>query len=84
MAEVLRDEIRRAIPQARRIVLDFTDLNHMDSSGLGAVVRAYVSAKTSHCELQLVNFNARIRELLGMTNLLSVFGACGQYLTKVP
>jgi len=48
------------------------------------VVRAYVSAKTSHCELQLVNLNQRVRELLGMTNLLSVFGACGQYMTKMP
>jgi anti-anti-sigma factor len=84
VVEVFRDEVKRAIPQTKRIVLDFTDLKYLDSSGLGAVVRAYVSAKTSHCELQLVNLNQRVRELLGMTNLLSVFGACGQYLTKMP
>jgi|SRR5690242_7833460 anti-anti-sigma factor len=84
VVDVFREEVKRVIPQTRRVVLDFTDLKHLDSSGLGAVVRAYVSAKTSHCELQLVNLNQRVRELLGMTNLLSVFGACGQYMTKMP
>ncbi len=80
----LRQEFMRVLPGARRIVLDLSDLRHMDSSGLGTVVRLYVSAKTAGCELQLVNLNQRIKELLGMTNLLSMFSACGQYLTKLP
>ncbi len=82
--EDLRREVLRLLPDARRIVLDLTDLRHMDSSGLGTVVRLYVSARSHNCELQLINLNQRIRELLGMTNLLSVFSACGQYLTKIP
>lgn len=79
-----RDRVRELMPGARVIVLDLTDLEHMDSSGLGAVVGLYVSARRAGCELRLVNFNKRIRELLGMTNLLSVFEACGQYFTKMP
>jgi anti-anti-sigma factor len=54
-------------------VLDLTDLTHMDSSGLGTVVRLYVSAKSAGCALELINLGARIRQLLGVTNLLSVF-----------
>ena len=80
----LRDEFLRVLPGARRIVLDLSNLRHMDSSGLGALVRLYVSAKSAHCELQLVNLNQRIKQLLGLTNLLSVFGVCGQYLTRIP
>ncbi len=58
------------IPNAKRIVLDFGDF-YMDSSGLGAVVSVYVSAKTAGCDLQLVNLGGRVKELLGMTHVLS-------------
>jgi anti-sigma B factor antagonist len=80
----LRNEFMRVLPGAKRIVLDLSDVRHMDSSGLGTLVRLYVSSKSSNCEMQLVNLNQRIKELLGLTNLLSVFGVCGQYLTRLP
>ncbi len=59
------------IPNAKRIVLDFHDLNYMYSSGLGAVGTVYVSAKTVGCDLQLVNLGGRVKKLLGMTHVLS-------------
>lgn len=86
-ADVSRDfkaEVKSLIPQAKRLVIDLTDLLYMDSSGLGAIVGLYVSAKAASCEFRLINFNQRVRELLGMTNLLSVFESCGQYFTKMP
>ncbi len=83
-AEQLREEFMRVLPGAQRIVLDLTDLRHMDSSGLGSLVRLYVSAKSAKCELQLVNLNQRVKELLGLTNLLSMFSACGRYMTRLP
>ncbi len=82
--ELLRDEFMRVLPRTKRIVLDLSDLRHMDSSGLGSLVRLYVSAKSANCDLQLVNLSQRVKELLGLTNLLSMFTACGQYLTKLP
>ncbi len=80
----LKDQLKELIPHAKLIVLDLTDLQHMDSSGLGTIVGLYVSARRASCDLRLINFNKRVRELLGMTNLLSVFEACGQYLIKMP
>jgi anti-anti-sigma factor len=71
--DLLTHEICQLIPCSKRIVLDLTDLTHMDSSGLGTVVRLYVSAKSAGCALELINFGPRIRQLLGVTNLLSVF-----------
>ena len=34
----LRDEVKRLIPQSKKIVLDLTDLTQMDSMGLGTIV----------------------------------------------
>ncbi|HEX6908706.1 MAG TPA: STAS domain-containing protein, partial [Terriglobales bacterium] len=72
------------IPQTRLLVLDLTGLAYMDSSGLGVLVGLYVSARTAGCQLQLINLNQRIRQLLGMTHLLSAFEACGKYMIKMP
>jgi anti-sigma B factor antagonist len=80
----LREKVKELIPHAKLIVLDLTDLQHMDSSGLGTLVGLYVSTRRAGCDLRLINFNKRVRELLGMTNLLSIFEACGQYFVKMP
>jgi anti-anti-sigma factor len=55
----------------------------MDSSGLGAIIAVYVSAKNARCELQLINVSKKIRDLLGMTKLLSVFEIAGQYNARM-
>ena len=82
--QALRNEFMRVLPETKRVVLDLSDLRHMDSSGLGTLVRLYVSAKNSHREFQLINLNQHIRHLLGLANLLAVFGLCGQYLSRMP
>lgn len=83
-AATLKNEVKPLIRNAKRIVLDLTDLTYMDSSGLGAIVTLYVFAKAASCDLRLINFNKRIRELLGITHLLAVFEACGQYDIRIP
>jgi anti-anti-sigma factor len=75
--DILATEVRRLIPDHKRIVLDLTDLIYMDSMGLGSIIRLYVSAKSAGATLELINLSKRIRELLGVTNVLSVFEACG-------
>jgi anti-sigma B factor antagonist len=72
VCDVLAGRVRELIPGSRRIVLDLTDLTQMDSLGLGTIVRLYVSAKSGGSCLVLVNIGPRIRQLLGVTNLLSV------------
>lgn len=84
ISAAFREEVKSLLPRAPRIVLDLSDLSHMDSSGLGALVGVYVSARSAKCEMQLINLNQRVRELLRISNLLSTFGSCGHYLTKMP
>ena len=67
-------KIRALIPEHKRIVLDLTELTLVDSMGMGTLVRLYVSAKTGGSRLELINLGKQVRELLGITNLLSLFG----------
>ena len=84
VSAAFKEQVKGLLPEAPRLVLDLTDLQHMDSSGLGALVAVYVSARGARRELDLVNLNQRIRELLRISNLLSLFGSCGFYLNKIP
>lgn len=77
-------DVKSMIPHHKRIALDLSELTQMDSSGLGALVAVYISARTGSCDLRLIQLNQRIRELLGITNLLSIFEACGQHNVKLP
>lgn len=72
VCDVLASTVRDLIPACKRIVLDLTDLQIMDSIGLGTIVRLYVSSRAGGSCLVLINVGPRIRQLLGMTNLLSV------------
>jgi anti-sigma B factor antagonist len=78
VSEIFYDEIREIVPQTKRIVLDLTDLTRMDSLGLGALVRLYVSGRSSGCSLELINLGKQVRDLLGMTNLLNAFTFLGE------
>lgn len=82
--DVLYTEVRRLIPEHKRIVLDLTDLTHMDSMGLGALVRVYATCLSAGCDLQLINLGKRIRQLLGMTHLLSAFTVIGENNVIIP
>jgi anti-sigma B factor antagonist len=78
VAAEFKQEVRALIPQTKRIVLDLNEVGFLDSSGLGAIIGIYVTAKKAPCELQLINLSKKVHDLLGMTNLLSVFESAGQ------
>jgi len=71
-------KVMEVIPNTKRIVLDLTDLTYMDSTGLGTLVRLYVASRSAGCKLELINIGKRVRELLGIANLLSVFTIIGE------
>jgi len=71
---LLYDQVRELLPGSKCITLDLTDLAYVDSMGLGTLVRLHVAAKGAGSSLELINLGKQIRELLGITNLLSLFG----------
>lgn len=81
--DVLYARVKELFPETKHIVLDLKDLVRMDSSGLGTLVRLYVSAKSAGITLELTHLSKQVRELLGLTNLLEVFAFIGQSGVKM-
>jgi anti-sigma B factor antagonist len=71
-------KIRGLILESKCVVLDLTDVNYIDSSGLGALVSVYMSAKRRGRELKLINLSRRLQELFRITKLSSVFEGHGE------
>ena len=72
----LREIVKPLIPQGGTIKIDLTDVNFMDSMGLGTLVGLKVSAvNEGYCTLTLVNLTPRIQELLRLTHLTSLFSS---------
>ncbi len=72
----LKELVKPMIAKGGRIVIDFADLNYMDSSGLGALVGLKVSAlHQGLCRLELENLSQRLKDLLSMANLMQLFSS---------
>jgi anti-anti-sigma factor len=78
-SDLLQRTIRALIPGNTRIVLDLTEVNYIDSSGLGALVSVYLAARRAQCVLELANPQARIRDLFELSKLKAVFESGGGY-----
>jgi len=72
-AASFKSKYANCFPESKLIVLDLTDLERIDSMGLGTLVRLHVSCKAAGCRLQLDDVGKRIKELLSLTNLLGIF-----------
>jgi anti-sigma B factor antagonist len=78
-ALTLRDEVRKLIPNHKKIILDLQGVPQMDSTGLGAVATLYVSARTRGCQIVVINAAPQIRKLFSVTNLLLLFEDVGRH-----
>jgi anti-sigma B factor antagonist len=76
---LLQSTIRPLIPESKRIVVDLTEVNYIDSSGMGALVSLWVATRKAHCELKLINLSQRIKELLRISNLSKVLEGDQEY-----
>ena len=82
--DALKSQVRSLIPAAKGIIIDLKEVGRMDSAGLGAIVGLYISAKKANCEFLLANYNQSVKELLGLTNLLSIFESCAHTGMRIP
>jgi anti-sigma B factor antagonist len=77
---LFKSEVKKWIARSRLVIVDLSQVDHIDSSGLGTVLAAYISAKSAGCDLKLINLSQRIKELLHLTRLASVFEGYGDYV----
>ena len=72
--EALRLRIREAVAAGyTRIVLDLASVEYIDSAGLGTLVAGFTSARRAGGELKLANLTKRLRSLMQITRLSTVF-----------
>jgi anti-sigma B factor antagonist len=70
----LREKVKNLLAEGRKnIVLNLSSVTQIDSSGLGALVTAYSSAKSQGASLRLCNLGSRFSEMLQVTKLYTVF-----------
>ncbi|HZE71677.1 MAG TPA: STAS domain-containing protein [Pyrinomonadaceae bacterium] len=56
-----------------KILLNLAAVTHIDSSGLGELISSHITLKDKGGEIKLVHLTERLRELMVITKLLTVF-----------
>ena len=80
----LRDLIQNLVVEGiNKILLNFCDVDYIDSSGLGELVSAFTSIRSQGGELKLLNLSKRVRSLLQITRLLTVFDVTDNEATSI-
>ncbi len=71
-SDSLLEHVRRLIPSERYLVLHLGDIQFVDSTGLGMLVRLLTSVRNARGDLKLSNVAGTIAHTLKITNLSSI------------
>jgi anti-sigma B factor antagonist len=70
----IREKVNEVLAKGcNKIILDLSEVEYIDSTGLGSMVICYTTIKKSGGALKLVNLNKRNIELLLLTKLHTIF-----------
>jgi anti-sigma B factor antagonist len=70
----LREAVRRLLEQGHKnLLIDLGKVDYVDSSGIGELVSCYTTTKNQAGQLKLLNLTKKIKDLLSITKLLTVF-----------
>ena len=73
-SSALRDTLRDMIGKGqKKILLNLGEVNYIDSSGIGELVSGFTTVTNSGGQLKLLNLNKRVKDLLQITKLYTVF-----------
>jgi anti-sigma B factor antagonist len=70
LRETLRDMVAK---NQNKILLNLADVTYIDSSGIGELVSGYTTVTNTGGQLKLLNLNKRVKDLLQITKLYTVF-----------
>jgi anti-sigma B factor antagonist len=75
-ATLLHDRLYELIESdKKRVVIDLAGVEWMNSTGLGILISSYTTLRNHQGELKLANVTDKIRSLLTITKLVTVFDA---------
>ena len=72
-ANLLRSVLKDVLTTHRKVVVDLAGVNHLDSGGLGMLVGVRSTAKADVAAHKLSGMGQRLRDVLQITKLATVF-----------
>ena len=73
-SSTLRDALRELVKKDhKKILLNLKDVTYIDSSGIGELVSAYTTITNQGGHLKLLGLTHRVKDLLQITKLYTVF-----------
>ena len=70
----MREHINKLLEGGEgKFLLNLADVDYIDSSGLGELVTSFTTVRGKGGQLKLLNLTRRVRDLLQITKLLTVF-----------
>jgi len=73
-ASLLHDKLHEVLEAGKRkVVIDLSQVEWMNSTGLGILISTYTTLRNNDGELKLANVTDKIRSLLTITKLVTVF-----------
>ncbi len=73
-SSALRDLLREMVGKGQKqILLNLGEVSYIDSSGIGELVSGFTTVTNSGGHLKLLNLNKRVKDLLQITKLYTVF-----------
>ncbi len=73
-SSALRDTIREMVGKnQKRILLNLGEVSYIDSSGIGELVSGFTTVTNQGGQLKLLNLTKRVKDLLQITKLYTVF-----------
>jgi len=80
----LRDTVQQLLGEGyTKLLLNFENVLHIDSSGIGELMGCYTSVKNQGGELKLLNLHKNVRNLLEVTRLYNIFDVQEDLATAV-
>jgi anti-sigma B factor antagonist len=70
----LREKIKGLLKEeTKNILINLSDVSYIDSTGVGALVGSFTTIRNQGGQMKLSNLNQRVRDILLITKLLTVF-----------
>lgn len=83
-SSALRDALRELVSKGqKKILLNLGDVSYIDSSGIGELVSGFTTVTNQGGQLKLLNLTKRVKDLLQITKLYTVFDVHDEESTAI-
>ena len=80
----MRDTVRELAKNGKKnLLLNLAKVDHIDSSGMGELISAFVTVTNQGGQIKLVNLTRKVHDLLQITKLYTVFEIFDSEVTAI-